>query len=582
MKSTQAFLRLLNTVPRFWVLGLLALMILASLTEGVGILLLVPMLEMLGNGASDHSWIGLMQKAFRSTGLSFNIEALLLAFVVLVCLRSSIQYAREQVGAVLQHRLVDQLRQQCFAALLAVEWRWLVNTRRADHANLLLGDISRVGVGLNFGLSLLASLVTIGAYLATAFVLSWRMTLIALATGGVAFFLLAGQRRHALNLGQSLGRANRALHGNVQESLAGIKLAKILGTEWRHLDHFIHTTERLRTQQLAFSASNSLSRALLLCVGASLLATYLYAGLSVWHTPVPILLTLVLIFSRLIPQFMTGQQQLHHWLHAMPALEETWRLLADCRGNAEPGLAKAPDEWPIRDGVSLNDVSMTYSERSEPALANVSLCFPVRTTTAIMGASGAGKSTLADVLMGLLSPDHGELRVDDRLISGDARIEWRRHVAYVPQEVFLFHDTIRNNLLWGNSMASEDALRRCLEQAAAEFVFQLPEGLDTVVGDGGVRLSGGERQRLALARALLRRPSLLILDEATSALDVANEARIRTAIEQLHGDLTVVIIGHRLPTLEHADQVVILDHGRVVAQGPWSAVRNVSGLIDRR
>jgi ATP-binding cassette subfamily C protein len=225
---------------------------------------------------------------------------------------------------------------------------------------------------------------------------------------------------------------------------------------------------------------------------------------------------------------------------------------------------------------------MTYSERSEPALVNVSLCFPARTTTAIMGASGAGKSTLADVLMGLLAPDHGELRVDDRLISGDARIEWRRHVAYVPQEVFLFHDTIRNNLLWGNSLASEDALRRSLEQAAAEFVFQLPEGLDTVVGDGGVRLSGGERQRLALARALLRRPSLLILDEATSALDVANEARIRAAIEQLHGDLTVVIIGHRLPTLEHADRVVILDHGRVIAQGPWSEVRNVSGLIDRR
>lgn len=548
-------------------------MILTSFTEGVGILLLVPMLEMLGNGASNHSWIGLMQRAFDGTGLPLNVGSLLVVFVGLVLLRSLIQYGREQVSAFLQHRLVDQLRQQCFAALLAVEWRWLLNTRRADHANLLLGDVSRVGVGLNFGLNLVATLATMGAYLATAFVLSWHLTLTALATGGVTFFVLAGQRRHALNLGQSLGRANRTLHGNVQESLAGIKLAKILRTEWRHLDHFIHTTAHLRAQHLAFSASNSLSRAMLQCGGATLLAIYLYFGLAVWHTPVPILLTLVLIFSRLIPLFMAGQQQFHHWLHALPALEETRRLLADCRSNAEPSSASVPAEWPIQDRVSLKNVSVAYMERTEPALANVSLCLSVRTTTAIMGASGAGKSTLADVLMGLLAPDHGELRVDDRLISGKARLEWRQHVAYVPQEVFLFHDTIRNNLLWGNPLASEDDFRLSLEQAAAEFVFQLPAGLDTVVGDGGVRLSGGERQRLALARALLKRPSLLILDEATSALDVANEARIYSAIEQLHGDLTVVIIGHRLPPLEHVDQVVILDHGRVVAQGPWSTVR---------
>lgn len=119
-------------------------------------------------------------------------------------------------------------------------------------------------------------------------------------------------------------------------------------------------------------------------------------------------------------------------------------------------------------------------------------------------------------------------------------------------------------------------------QAATEFVFRLPEGLGTVVGDGGVRLPGGKRQRLVLARALLRRPGLLILNEATSALDFANEARIRAAIERLHGDLAVVIIGHRLPTLERVDRIVMLDHARVIAQGHCSEVRNVSGLIDRR
>lgn len=137
----------------------------------------------------------------------------------------------------------------------------------------------------------------------------------------------------------------------------------------------------------------------------------------------------------------------------------------------------------------------------------------------------------------------------------------------------MFNDTIRHNLLWGEPEASDADLRLALTHAAADFALHLPDGLDTIVGDGGIRLSGGERQRLALARALLKRPSLLILDEATSALDLENEARVREAIENLHGGLTVVIIGHRLPTLEHADQVVVLEQGRIDAQGDWTDIK---------
>jgi ATP-binding cassette subfamily C protein len=150
-------------------------------------------------------------------------------------------------------------------------------------------------------------------------------------------------------------------------------------------------------------------------------------------------------------------------------------------------------------------------------------------------------------------------------------------IAYVPQDVFLFNDTVRANLAWGlpdalEAGASEPAMCAALERAGADFVLALPQGLDTPVGDGGVRLSGGERQRIALARALLRQPTLLILDEATSALDPDNETRIRDAIARLHGDLTVIVIGHRLSMVEQADQVIRLEQGRIAAQGTWEAV----------
>jgi ATP-binding cassette subfamily C protein len=236
---------------------------------------------------------------------------------------------------------------------------------------------------------------------------------------------------------------------------------------------------------------------------------------------------------------------------------------------------REPAPWPVNEAIVLDTVHLTYEGRDRPALDGVSLRLPARTSTAIVGASGAGKSTLADVLMGLLRPDAGQVSIDGWPLTGTQRHAWRQSVAYVPQEVFLFHDSIRNNLLWGHPEANDDDLRRALERAAAAFVFDLPQGVDTLVGDGGVRLSGGERQRLALARALLRRPSLLILDEATSALDRDNEAQVREAIEHLHGDLTLVVIGHRLATLEHADQVVVMKAGRVAAQGSWTQVRPI-------
>ncbi|MBS1157631.1 MAG: Xenobiotic-transporting ATPase [Proteobacteria bacterium] len=580
MTPVRLFLRLLAEVPRSRLVALLTLMVFVGLTEGISLLLLAPLLEMLQaqSGAGTPLADGLAT-ILRACGLTPSAEAILATFLLLVVLRSTALYAREYLATSVQYRLVDQLRYRCFKSVLQADWRWITTKRQADHANLLLTEISRVGVGLNFGIGLLATLTTILAYLAAAFTLSWSITLLALGSGLVVLLALSGQRRRAFELGLRLGEANRAMQGNVQESLSGIKLAKILGNENRHLEFFHKTTALLRQQQLRFSSQTSLSRSLFHIVGALLLTTYLYIGLNLWHTPVAELLTLVVVFGRLIPILMTAQQSFHHWLHALPSLIETDKLLEECRRAAEPNLPAKAAAWPVARAIHLENVSVRYADRKQAALDSISLTFPARTTTAIIGASGAGKSTLADVLMGLIDPDAGSLKVDDLTIDNENRIRWRRNVAYVPQDTFLFNDTIRNNLRWGYPEATEADLALALGHAAADFVFGLAEGIDTLVGDGGLRLSGGERQRIALARALLKHPSLLILDEATSALDMDNEAKVREAIEHLHGGLTVVIIGHRLATLEHADQVIVLDAGRVASQGSWATVRTCTSLI---
>ena len=192
-----------------------------------------------------------------------------------------------------------------------------------------------------------------------------------------------------------------------------------------------------------------------------------------------------------------------------------------------------------------------------------------------MDLSGAGKSTTADLVMGLLRPDNGKITVDGVELKNMS--SWRSQIGYVAQDTFLFNDTVRNNLLLARSDASTEELKEVIDIASAGFVFNLPEKLDTIIGDRGVRLSGGERQRLALARALLRKPSLLILDEATSNLDNKNEKKILESIERIHGDMTVLVIAHRFSSISNSDIIYLMEDGHIVEEGSWEEFNSRKG-----
>lgn len=554
---------LLARAPRGKLILLACLLLAGSLTDGIGFVLLVPLLSSLTGGDTEHAVSRYLIDLLGTLGIPASPGGFLSAFVVLVGLRSAIQFARDRNSLVLQHRVVDQLREVCIRQLLRADWRWITAQTRTDHMTLVLGEVNRVGAGLNAGLTLLTTLVTAVAYFAVAFLFSPAMAGLVLLAAVIGFVAMSRIRAGALSLGTQQVDANRGLMANVQQALGGLKLTKILGREDRHIDLLVRTVARVRRTQLKFGIDTSLMRSLQQVMGATLLALYVFVGLTWLSLPLAELLTLTFLFARLMPLLLSAQQHLHRWLNAEPALEAIDRFITESAAHAEPVAVDSSQTSPVDTGIALRDVSLTYPDRDLPALHGLSLDLPARSMTAITGPSGAGKSTLADVLMGLVVPDQGTVEIDGVALDTTTRMNWRRNVAYVPQEVFLFHDTVRANLLFGDPSASEPELAAALAMASASFVLQLPDGLETLVGDNGVRLSGGERQRLALARALLRTPALLILDEATSALDAGNEAAISDALEMLRGRLTIVIIGHRTGILEQADRVVAMRAGRI-------------------
>jgi ATP-binding cassette subfamily C protein len=301
------------------------------------------------------------------------------------------------------------------------------------------------------------------------------------------------------------------------------------------------------------------------------LGAIIFASLQILNVAPASILLLLAVFTRLFPRLAAAQTQLQAFLSELPAFENLMRIYSECVANAEiPAAAGSAPE--LAHEIRLERVGFRYDATRPLVLEDLSLTIAAGKVTALVGSSGAGKSTVADLVNGLLSPNTGRVLVDGVELTPQAARAWRRHVGYVAQDTVLFHDTVRANLRWANPDASEQEMRESLGLAAAEFVFALPQGLDTTVGDRGMLLSHGQRQRIALARALLRKPGLLILDEATSSLDFDNEKRILDAIEQLKGRATVLLIAHRVSAIQRSEMIYVIENGCVAESGDWKSL----------
>ena len=568
--------------PRKSILALL-LLLTAGVTEAFGLLMIVPLLYLAGFAApsGERSPVAeAMAHAADAAGVEWTLSTVLVVFLVLSAVRSAVAWQREVLLAGMRLGFVDRLRRKLYAAIAGAKWGDLLGRRQSDMQHVLTRDVDRVGQGAFLMLQLTVTALLALAQLALAALISPSVTAVALAAGAVLVALTRPLVRRSRTLGEALTGANRALYGSVTNFLGGLKLAKGHNAEGPHVRHFEEIVATTRKRQLEFTRIDSTVRAGLNLGAAFALAVLIWFALSTAALPLPELLLLVLIFARVMPGLFRLQQNAQQLAHVLPAYAHVRVMRRMLEEAAETPAGDGKPRMELRGALTVRDVSFTYETAAGTggaALENVALDVPAGKMTAVAGPSGAGKSTLADLLLGLLEPGRGEVCIDGVPLTGSNARRWRDSVAFVPQDPYLFHDTIRGNLRWMHPEATETEMWQALRLAAADgFVAALPEGLDTVAGDRGGRLSGGERQRITLARALMKRPALLVIDEATAQLDAENERWILAALQSLRGRTTVVAIAHGPALLEAADGIVLLQSGRVAATGTW---RELAGEI---
>lgn len=550
---------------------MVALLGLYAALEGFGIGLLLPVLQYLeagGSGIPDGSVWPYLLAVLEFVGLPISLGTLLLVAFVPILLRQLVYYVNTWYAAHVQNRAVSELMVRSFRAVANARMSYVDAQDQGALISLVTGQTGRCGQALVQYLRLLSGVGIIVVYAVLLAMLSWQLAGIAvLSMAGVSWGvrrILVATRAH----GVEVTRASVELTSAVRERISALRLVKMRGQEEVEAERIGRLAAALRSAGTKIAVAAA--RVEVLVDPALMLAVFVivYVGVSGFGLTLASLGLFMFILLRLnakAKELNMGRQAL---AAAMPAFDYVERMLAEAE--AVPTFRGGDRIFTgLTESIRFEKVTFAYDEAEGQVLDGVSFGIPKGSLTAIVGRSGAGKSTLVDMIPLLRVPDSGSITFDGIPATEFDVVSVRKRIGFLTQEPILLNDTVRNNLIYGlDGPVSDERIAAALEASySTEFVAQLPAGLETSLGDRGVRFSGGQRQRLALARALLQNPDILILDEPTSALDSESEAYIQNALEALHGETTLVVIAHRLATVENADQIVVLNEGSIAEAG---------------
>jgi ATP-binding cassette subfamily C protein len=557
-------------------LAVLAALLAAGALEGMSLTALVPVVSAaLGGGLVPADGEGgaalgaagaAVVRAVSALGFTPSLPALGVVVLVGVVLRSAaLLVAMRQVGYTVA-RVATDLRLELLRALLATRWEYFLRQPVGRLTNAVATEAYRASQAYLKGATLATSAVQLLVATGVALFVSWRATLVYLAAAATVSAVLYVLVRVAKRSGKRQTKIARNLLASMTDLLQSVKPLKAMGRQdlsdavlagqARALDRAIRR-EVLSKEGL---------RAVQEPVFAILIAAAVWAGLAHWKLPAPTVLVLAVLLARVLG----GIRKVQSAYQDVVVLESAFWSLRATIDEAQQAVEVATGTKPPRLERAIRFDAVHFDYEGHPVLHGLSLEIPAGSLTALVGLSGAGKTTIVDLVIGLVRPQRGRVLVDGVPLEEIDLLAWRRACGYVPQENLLLHDTVLHNVTLGDPEVPRAEVERALRAANAwEFVSRLPRGLDTPVGERGGRFSGGQRQRLLIARALVRRPRLLILDEATSALDPASARALAATLRDLRGEMTILAISHQPDLVEAADRVYRLERGRATLdRGP--------------
>ncbi len=487
-----------------------------------------------------------------------------------ILLKNGAIYASTVASAYVSKQLVRDIRLSAIKLLLDVDLDFYSKTKIGDVVNSIGQEVSRAASAIRLGIQIVVHSITILVFIAILISISWQLTLAAplilIWVPIISQFVINRSQRY----GEDLSAASRAFSGKFIELLNGIRLVKSTSSETREYDIIMQRILEREDAELKSEMNYALTGPVNEISAVSALLAMIALGRFLFANQIDSLSTVLLTYLFVLNRMMVVVGQLNstrsRFANAVPGAMIVSEFL---RIDDKPMMRNGYIPYHgIKKEIRFENVSFSYPNSSELVLNNINLTIPRGTTLALVGGSGAGKSTLADLVPRFYDPTAGRITIDGIDLRDYDFTTLRKSMGIVSQETFLFNDSVRNNISYPRPDASEAEIIQAAKLANAyDFIMQLPQGFDTEIGDRGVMLSGGQRQRIAIARALLSNPDILVLDEATSALDTVSEHLVQQAIERLSSDRTSIVIAHRLSTVQKADQIVVLEKGKIIEIG---------------
>ena len=532
----------------------------AALAETLGIGALLPLVTIVldqGVSSTETSTIhGIVDTIFQAIGIKPTLGVLLTVVVAMIFTKSTIVFLALRYTSFVAADIARQFQMELINALMKAQWQYFSGLSLGAISNSIASEAQRAGHSYMLAGRASASLIQAIIYISAAFLVSWELSVLAVVLGGTFAFLVKGLIGVARKTGQDLSTTMDDLLSELNQSLNAAKPLKAMGMEERFCEQLNKETAAVVSARKKQYESSLLLQIIYEPVIILCLAIGLFYVLAYTDTPVSLVILLAFLFQRLMGYISLTQSHYQNMIQNENAVWSMQKQIEQARAMREHISGKESPAY--NDAIEFSNVHVQYKDGNK-VLKDFSCNFPYKKLSILFGPSGVGKTTLIDSILGLVPISAGKITIDGKNLSDIDLFTWRQMTSYVPQDNFLFHDTVRWNVTLGGDGYNDDEVILALKKASAyDFVMALPDSLNSIVGERGGKLSGGQRQRIILARALIRKPKLLILDEPTSALDKENEKIIFDVLKELSETMAIILISHNENVLTLTDHVVRL------------------------